>query len=290
MRCAADVAFPSQVAAFKALEAVQAGSTLPLAASDFDDLTHPGASRDAHGTRQARSRSVTRPWPPTSRSRSRIPTRGTRSRRRPKRFWNWIDWRTGSAPFAKTATWRASRVWTPERPASSILTRSQCLRIALDIEQATGGAFDIAYRSQPHRAASELMRLGDRTPVVAVLDTARGTRSGWHRQRLRSGSHGSAAGRLGPGLRTAACEQEYGARATLATGNARAGKSGSVPPTNPRSLTLSSVGLQRIGERSQGATHHRPARGAACDRTIAWLSPRPPRGPRPMHCPRRLSS
>ena len=35
LRCAADVAFPSQVAAFKALEAVQAGATLPLAASDF---------------------------------------------------------------------------------------------------------------------------------------------------------------------------------------------------------------------------------------------------------------
>lgn len=35
LRCAADVAFPSQVAAFKALEAVQAGSTLPFAASDF---------------------------------------------------------------------------------------------------------------------------------------------------------------------------------------------------------------------------------------------------------------
>jgi predicted dehydrogenase len=36
LRCAADIAFPSQVAAFKALEAVQAGSTLQLAASDFN--------------------------------------------------------------------------------------------------------------------------------------------------------------------------------------------------------------------------------------------------------------
>jgi predicted dehydrogenase len=36
LRCAADMAFPSQVAAFKAIEALQAGSTLPFAASDFN--------------------------------------------------------------------------------------------------------------------------------------------------------------------------------------------------------------------------------------------------------------
>ncbi len=47
-----------------------------------------------------------------------------------------------------------------------------CLRVALDIEQATGGAFDIAYRSHPHRAASELIRFGDKTPTIAVLDNA----------------------------------------------------------------------------------------------------------------------
>ena len=35
LRCPADAAFPSQVAAFKAMEAIQAGSTLPFAASDF---------------------------------------------------------------------------------------------------------------------------------------------------------------------------------------------------------------------------------------------------------------
>jgi thiamine biosynthesis lipoprotein len=47
-----------------------------------------------------------------------------------------------------------------------------CLRIALDIEQATGGAFDIAYRAQPHRSASERIRLGDKTPTVEVLGAA----------------------------------------------------------------------------------------------------------------------
>jgi len=46
----------------------------------------------------------------------------------------------------------------------------ECLRIALDMEQATGGAFDIAYRSQPHRAASQLIRLGANQPAVSVLE------------------------------------------------------------------------------------------------------------------------
>ncbi|MHB8973038.1 MAG: Gfo/Idh/MocA family protein [Pirellulaceae bacterium] len=35
LRCPADAAFPSQVAAFKAMESIQAGTTLPMAASDF---------------------------------------------------------------------------------------------------------------------------------------------------------------------------------------------------------------------------------------------------------------
>ncbi|NLX53698.1 MAG: FAD:protein FMN transferase [Planctomycetaceae bacterium] len=44
-----------------------------------------------------------------------------------------------------------------------------CLQVALDVEAATGGAFDIAYRSQPHRAASKRIRLAARQPQVTVL-------------------------------------------------------------------------------------------------------------------------
>ncbi len=44
-----------------------------------------------------------------------------------------------------------------------------CLEIALAVERETGGAFDIAYRTQPHRPTSELIRLNSRTSAVEAL-------------------------------------------------------------------------------------------------------------------------
>jgi FAD:protein FMN transferase len=45
-----------------------------------------------------------------------------------------------------------------------------CLRIALEVECATGGAFDIGYRARPHGGAATLIELDARTPVVRVRD------------------------------------------------------------------------------------------------------------------------
>ncbi len=44
-----------------------------------------------------------------------------------------------------------------------------CLQIGLDMECTTGGAFDMAYRARPRRAASQWLRLADRRPVVTAL-------------------------------------------------------------------------------------------------------------------------
>jgi thiamine biosynthesis lipoprotein len=46
----------------------------------------------------------------------------------------------------------------------------ECLRQALEIEAATDGAFDIAYRSPSHGAASKRLRLDARQPVVSVQE------------------------------------------------------------------------------------------------------------------------
>ncbi|MHB8973039.1 MAG: FAD:protein FMN transferase [Pirellulaceae bacterium] len=47
-----------------------------------------------------------------------------------------------------------------------------CLEIALAVERETGGAFDIAYRTRPHRPATELIRLRPQVPIVEALGAA----------------------------------------------------------------------------------------------------------------------
>ena len=75
-------------------------------------------------------------------------------------------------PSGRTATCRASRGWPPGETCVVDPETFACLRIALAIERATGGAFDIAYRARPHRAAYELIQLGDKTPAVTALATS----------------------------------------------------------------------------------------------------------------------
>jgi FAD:protein FMN transferase len=62
-------------------------------------------------------------------------------------------------------------------PGESVLVAPEtweCLRIALALEQATGGAFNIAYACRPRRLAGESIRLLEGRPMVAV--TAHDTR------------------------------------------------------------------------------------------------------------------
>ena len=153
---------------------------------------------------------------------------------------------------------------------SSILRRSRVCVSRWTWNWPRAGRSTLPIASQPHRAASELIRLGDRTPMVTVLEHGVALDLGGIGKGFALDHMAAAAGRLGPALRAAACEQEYGARATSAAGAAgwevRFGTAGArAQPDTVLRRRFSGSGSDLKGPHiidphaGQPATHHRLA-------------------------------
>ena len=135
-----------------------------------------------------------------------------------------------------------------------------CLEIALAVERETGGAFDIAYRTQPHRPATELIRLSPQVPVVEALGTA-------VTLDLGGIGKGFALDRMAELLADwdLHCVLLRASKSTLLAGEAPPGSRGWEvqfgTPTDPRKLVLSRSALSGSGTDLKGPHIIDPATG-----------------------------